>query len=184
MKLIKIVDYQIQVADEALLVRPIRRLFNMDRSQNKEQFYKQMSLLFYVYSPSSNYSYIIDENDRMREVMQQEGLQDIKNNAEFKAAAEAYKKLCITSSSALLEDLKRLIDNMRKALNRLTFDGDDEKEVINNIKNAASITAMLPKIIKDVQETEKAVAKELEEQASARGSQELTVGDIWDSQGI
>ena len=43
---------------------------------------------------------------------------------------------------------------------------------------------MLPKIIMDVQETVKAVAKEMEEQTNARGSQELTVGDIWASQDI
>ena len=177
MKLLKLEDYQIKVADEALLVKPIRRLWNQDRSAGKDKFFQQMSMLYFTYSPSSNYSYIVDEKDRMKEVMEQEGISDFKPSPEFKQAVAVYKKLCVTASSALLEDLKRLIENMRKALNRLTFEGDDEKEVINNIKNAASITALLPKIIKDVQETEKAVSKELEEQNNTRGNQELTIFD-------
>lgn len=177
MKLITVENYELKVTDEALLVRPIRRLFNMDRSKGKENFYKQMSILYFVYSPASNYSYITDEKERLQEVLEQEGIRDFHMSAEFKAAVEAYKKLCVTASSALLEDLKRLIENMRKALNRLKFEGGDEKELINNIKNAAAVTAMLPKVIKDVIETEKSVVKELEEKSNTRGSQELTILD-------
>lgn len=184
MKLIEVSNYELKVADEALLVKPIRKLWNQDRSKGKEQFYKQMSILYFVYSPSSNYSYIVDENERMKEVLLQEGISDFKPSADFKAAVEIYKKLCITSSSELLSDLKRLVANMRKALNKLTFEEDDEKQTINNIKNAAAITAMLPKVIKDIADVEKAVNKELEESTKARGAQELTVGDIWAEQGL
>ena len=78
MKLISISDYQLKIADEALLVKPFRKLWNQDRSQSKEQFYKQMSILYFVYSPSSNYSYIIDEKERMKEVLLQEGIEDFR----------------------------------------------------------------------------------------------------------
>jgi hypothetical protein len=43
---------------------------------------------------------------------------------------------------------------------------------------------MIPKLVKDLAEAEKAVNKELEEQSKARGTQELTVGDLWAEQGI
>ena len=36
---------------------------------------------------------------------------------------------------------------------------------------------MFPKLIKDLSEAEKAVAREMEEQSSARGSQELSIFD-------
>lgn len=177
MRLITIENYELKVTDEALLVRPIRRLFNMDRSKGKENFYKQMSILYFVYSPASNYAYITDEKERLQEVLEQEGIKEFHASSEFKAAVEAYKKLSVTSSSALLESLRKLINNMRKALDRLKFEGEDEKELINNIKNAAAVTAMLPKVIKDVVETEKSVIKELEEKSNTRGSQELTILD-------
>ena len=64
MKLITIESYQLKVADEALLVRPIRKLWKQDRSKEKETFYKQMSVLYFTYAPTSNYSYIPLEEDR------------------------------------------------------------------------------------------------------------------------
>ena len=39
MKLIQVENYELKIADEALLVKPIRKLWNQDRSQRKEQFY-------------------------------------------------------------------------------------------------------------------------------------------------
>ena len=184
MKLIKVENYELKVADEALLVKPIRRLWNMDRSAGKEQFYKQMSLLFYVYSPSSNYAYIVDEKERMKEVMAQEGITEIKNSAEFKAAVEAYKELVKTTSSELLSDVRLTIEKVRQALNSVDFDALDEKDKVNALKTVTSVVSMIPKLVKDLTEAEKAVAKGMEEQANARGSQELTVGDIWAGQDV
>jgi uncharacterized protein YoxC len=184
MKLIKIEDFQLKVADEALLVRPIRRLWNMDRSAGKEQFYKQMSILYFVYSPSSNYSYIIDEKDRMKEVMAQEGIAEFKNTAEFKAAVEVYKNLTKTASSELLSDVRMTIDKVRQALNSIDFKSLDEKDKVAALNTVTSIVSKIPKLVKDLSEAEKAVAKEMEEQGQTRGSQELTVVDIWAEQGL
>lgn len=184
MKLIKVEDFQLKVADEALLVKPIRRLFNMDRSQSKEQFYKQMSVLYFVYSPSSNYAYIIDEKERMKEVLSQEGIDDFKPTQEFKAAVEVYKKLTKTSSSELLSDVRLTIEKVRQALNSVDFDSLEEKDKVSAINTVTTVVSKIPKLVKDLAEAEKAVAKELEEQNNARGSQELSVGDIWAEQGI
>ena len=177
MKLIKVENYELKIADEALLVKPFRRLWNMDRTDRKEQFYKQMSVLFYTYSPASNYSYIIDEKDRMKEVMLQEGIDDFKNNAEFKAAIEVYKKLVKTPSSELLADVRLTIDKVRQALNSIDFESLDEKDKVNAINTVTTVVGKVPKLVKDLAEAEKAVAKEVEELNNARGNQELTIGD-------
>ena len=63
MKLVKVEDFQLKVSDEALLVKPFRKLWNQDRSQGKERFYQQMSVLYFTQDPASNYSYIIDEKE-------------------------------------------------------------------------------------------------------------------------
>lgn len=180
MKLVTYEDFQLKVADEALLVRPIRRLWNMDRTKNKELFFKQMSVLFFVYSPASNYSYIIDEEERLREVLSQEGISDFHNTPEFKAAVDVYKKLTKTASSELLEDTRLVIENMRKALKSIDFDELEAKDIPNAVKTVASVVGMMPKLVKDLSDAEKAVTKELEEQNSARGNQELTVMELDD----
>ena len=185
MRLIKVEDYQIKVADEALLVKQFRRLFNMDRSQGKEQFYKQMSVLFFTYSPASNYSYIIDEKERLQEVLNQEGITDFKPTPEFKAAVDVYKKLCETPEGLLLQSTYNFISKSRKTLDELDYSKiSDPKGKVDIMKTGMSIVALIPKLMKDLAAAKKAVEKELEEQGKARGSQELTVGDIWAEQGI
>ena len=178
MRLIKIVNYELKIADEALLVRPIRKLWNMDRSKGKETFYKQMSILYFVYDPSSNYAYISNEKDRLKEVLEQENITDFHNTAEFKEAVEAYKKLVRTPSSELLNDVRLTVDKMRQALTSIDFDDLEEKDKVSAINTVAAVISKIPKLVKDLSEAEKAVTKELEEQGNARGSQELTIGDM------
>lgn len=183
MKLITIENYDVKISDEALLVKPFRKLWNQDRSQRKEQFYKQMSIIYFCYSPSSNYAYIVDEEDRLKEVLAQEGISNFKPSSDFKEAVEAYKKLNKTASTELLEDTRIIIDKMRKALKKVDFDSDD-KAFVDTINTVTSVVSKIPKLVKELTEAEKAVAKELEEQGKVRGTQELTVGDIWAGQGL
>ena len=178
MKLIQVVNYELKIADEALLVRPIRKLWNMDRSKGKETFYKQMSILYFVYDPSSNYAYISNEKDRLKEVLEQENITDFHNTAEFKDAVEAYKKLVRTPSSELLNDVRLTVDKMRQALTSIDFDDLEEKDKVSAINTVTAVISKIPKLVKDLSEAERAVTKELEEQGSARGSQELTIGDM------
>ena len=185
MRLIKIVDYQVKISDEALLVKQFRILWNMDRSIGKEQFYKQMSMLFFTFNPASNYIYITDEKERMKEVMEQEGVPDFKMTPEFKAAAEVYKKLCETPEGLLLQSTYNFISKSRKTLDELDYDQiKDPKGKVEIMKTGMGIVALIPKLMKDLAAAKLAVEKEQEEQGSARGSQELTVGDIWSEQGI
>lgn len=178
MRLITTDNFELKVADEALLVRPIRKLWNMDRSKGKETFYKQMSILFFVYDPSSNYAYISDEKERLAEVLQQEGISEFHNTAEFKDAVAAYKKLVKTPSTELLADVRLTVDKMRQALVSINFDDLEEKDKVSAINTVAAVVAKIPKLVKDLSEAEKAVTKELEESSSTRGSQEMTIGDL------
>ena len=180
MKLIEIENYDLKIAPEALLVKPIRKLWNQDRTKQKEAFYKQMSVLYFVYSPSSNYSYIIDEKERLKEVLEQEGISDFRPTSEFKEAVEIYKKLTRTASSELLADVKLTIDKVREVLKSIDFSSLEEKDKVSALNTITTVVAKIPKLVKDLSDAEKAVAKEMEDNIKARGSQELTIGDLMD----
>ena len=74
MKLLNIENYQVKVADEALLVKPIRDLFNADKSKTKEKFYTECSIIFFMADPRSSYGYIVNDNERFEAIRTQEGL--------------------------------------------------------------------------------------------------------------
>ena len=72
MKLLNFDNYQLKIADEALLVRPIRELYRKDKSKDKENFYEQMSYLYFMVDPRSTYGYIIDDALRAKAIIEQE----------------------------------------------------------------------------------------------------------------
>ena len=182
MKLIEYSDFQIKLADEAFLVRPIRRLFHQDRSERKEQFWRQMSYLYFVVSPASSYSYILDPEERAKAVIEQEGLPaDFKPSELLLEAMQVYRKLTITPSQKLLDSALVAADTVSKFLrnpNILTEEDDKGKpkhtvsEITRALKDVEGITNSL-------QNLQKKVEQELQEESGkARGTQELTVGDV------
>lgn len=181
MKLISYSDYQIKLADEAFLIRPIRRLFNADRSERKEQFWRQISYMYFMCSPASTYSYILDLDERAKTIIAQEGLpEDFTPSPMLVEAMQVYRQHTKTISQELLESsligAKKVSDFLRNV--DLTEEDDKGKPKYQ----VSTITAALKNvegIIASLQVQQKKVEQELEEgEGKARGSQELTLGDL------
>lgn len=182
MKLIKYEDFQIKLADEAFLVRPIRRLFNADRSERKEQFWRQISFLYFMISPASSYSYILDMEERAAEIIKQEGLpDDFRPSDMLKEAMEIYRKLTITPSQKLLESSLIAADTVSKFLKNphILEEEDDKGKPKHTVSEITRALRDVEGIINSLQSQQKKVEQELQDDAGkARGAQELTIGDI------
>lgn len=59
----------------------------------------------------------------------------------------------------------------------INFSELEEEKKVNAVKTVASVVAMIPKLVKDLSEAEKAVQKETEETGKVRGTQELSIMD-------
>ena len=182
MRLIKYEDFQIKLADEAFLVRPIRRLWHQDRSAQKEQFWRQMAFLYFTVSPASSYSYILDPEERAAEVIKQEGLpEDFKPTPLLVEAMQIYRKLTITPSQKLLESSLIAADTVSKFLSDPTIleRTDDKGRPLYQISSITAALKNVEGIVNSLQTLQKKVEAELEEDSGkARGTQELTLGDI------
>lgn len=182
MKIIRYEDYQIKLADEAFLVRPIRRLFNADRSSQKEQFWRQMSYMYHMISPASPLSYILNDEERSAEIIQQEGLPaDFKPSEMLKEAMEIYRKLTITPSQKLLESSLIAADTVSNFLSdpSILDKVDDKGRPLYQISSITAALKNVEGIVSSLQTLQKKVEQELQDgEGKARGSQELTVGDI------
>lgn len=180
MKLLFIEGYQLKVADEALLIKPIRKLFNQDRSASKEQFYKQMSYLYFMVDPRSTYSYILNEEERADAIIEQEGLdKDFKPSSLLLEAMEIYKKHTITPSQELLNAALVAAHNVSVFLKNpnILTEEDDKGKPKYQISAITSALKNVEGIVASLQNLQKKVENELTEQSKARGSQELTIFD-------
>lgn len=173
MKLIEYINFEIKISDEALLVKPIRLLYNKDRSKNKEQFIRQMSYLYFYADPRSSYNYITNDEERSKAIIAQEGLpKDFKPSKELEEAINIYKQLVTTTSLLLLQDTRVAIDKVRDFLRNVDLNLlDDKGKPVYTINSITSAIKQIPQLAKDLAEAEKLVTKEIEEQGRARGSQ-------------
>ena len=180
MKLIEVENYELKVAPEALLVRPIRRLWNQDRSERKEKFYQQMSYLFFMVSPQSTYSYILDLDERSRMIIEQEGLpSDFRPSELLVEAMRVYKDHTNTVSQKLLQDALVAADTVGTFLRTVNLtDTDDKGRPKYQVSQITAALKNLEGIINTIQTLQKKVEQEIVDNGKARGTQELTVGDI------
>lgn len=174
MKLLNIENYQIKVADEALLVKPIRNLFNADKSKTKEKFYTECSIIFFMADPRSSYGHIVNEDERFEAVKAQEGLpKNYKVTPELQLAIDTYKQLTTTISSQLLEDTYVAIDKLRKFLRDINlYAVDDKGKPLYTISSITSAIKAIPQLTKDIQEAEKQVNSDVLEIGRKRGGNE------------
>ena len=179
MKLINYEDYQIKVAEEALLVRPIRRLFNQDRTDRKEKFFQQMSYLYFMTDPRSTYSYILDYNERHRTVVEQEGLpEDFRPSELLVEAMRIYKQHTMTVSQKLLDDALVAANTVGSFLRNVDLtEVDDKGRPKYQVSQITTALKNLEGIVATIQNLQKKVEQEVVENGKARGTQEMTVGD-------
>lgn len=180
MKLITTEGYSLKIADEALLIKPIRKLWNQDRSASKEQFYRQMSYLYFMVDPRSTYSYILDEGERAKAIIEQEGLgEDFTPSPLLREAMDIYKKHTVTPSQELLNAALKAAHTVSEFLMKpdILEQEDDKGKPKYQISSITSALKNVEGIVSSLQNLQRKVESELTEQSKARGSQELTILD-------
>lgn len=174
MKLIKYENYQIVPSDEALMVKPIRDIFNEDTSAGKEYFYQQMSYLYFMKDPMSPYSDIVDLEERAKQIINQEELpKDFTPSDRLKRAMEIYEILTTTTSKKLLESMRKAVNKIGEFLENVDLTlMDDKGRPVYSITSVTAATDKVPALAKKLIETEKIVSSEIEEVGRARGGNE------------
>ncbi len=175
MKLLEFENYQVKLTPEALLVRPIRRIYNADRSVQKEKCMQQLSYLFFMVDPRSTYAYITDLEERARQIIIQEGLpKDFKPSKELEEAMEMYSKHTITSSSKLLESTRVAVDALSQEL--LTTQAKlqertDKGAAVYKMNDIMTSLERVLKLIPQLQDLERKVESEIRDTTRARGTE-------------
>lgn len=173
MHIVELVNYEVVPTQECFLIKPIRQLFNADRSKNKEKFLQQLSVIYFMADPRSSYNYITDLDERLALIKEQEGLDvNFKIDDKIKDAIEWYKKHTITTSTLLLDDTRAAVDKVRKFLREVDLDKTDKNgKPLYQVSSITTALKQVPQLAKDLQEVEKTVSKEIEEAGRMRGNE-------------
>lgn len=180
MKLIEFDGQDFKIADEAFFIPQMRELFQKDKSKKKEEFWNQLSYLWFMCDPRSPYQYITDENERIAEIKKLEGFsEEWKPSPLLEELMTVYRKQTITTQSLLLEGMRKGIDNVRRFLADVDLFAVDEKtqKPLYQVSTITSALKQVPELAKALAEAEKALAKDFAADDKARGGAEKALGE-------
>jgi hypothetical protein len=175
-KLFKRDGYEIKVEPEALLLKPFKKIWNRDRSKDKNRAMQELGFIYFVCDPRSDYQYLVDLDTRMESVKQGEGLpNDWTPDQTVKEAMEFYSSFKPTSA-LLLEDTRVAVDKLREHLKNMDFNEvDDKGKPKYTLNTITSTIKQIPELIKGLDEAEKAVTSDIREMSKARGNHEKAI---------
>lgn len=168
MRLFRYEGYNLSISEEAFALKPFRMIWNRDRSKSKEKAIQELGVCYFMEDPRSDYQYIIDKEDRLEAIKEGEGLDSSWKPDKLVQDAIDFYASFKTTSALLLEDTRAMVDSYREKLKSLDFSELEVKE----IKDLGAIIKQIPSMVKDLDEAERALAKEIAQSDKVRGSQE------------
>ena len=170
MKLFKYEGYEVKIAPEALNLKPFKKLWERDKSKDKDRAMNEFTLLYFYCDPRSDYQYIIDDETRLEAVKEGIGFpQDWEPDAVLKKAIEFYRTFD-SSAAILLRAASEAVDKVQKMLKDL--EPDDTK----SLKDYLAALKMIPEVAAMIKDAEKTLNEETEF-GEAKGAIEKTLFD-------
>ena len=173
MKLFKYEGYRIVISEEALLLKPFKKIWDRDKTKNKEKAYMELGFIYYYCNPRSDYQYLTDEEERLKAIKEGEGIPDKWSPDNIVKEAMNFYNGFKPTSALLLEDTRNMVNGYRAKLREITKDMSNLE--IKDIKDIGAIIKQIPALVKDLDEAERAVSKEIIESNKVRGSQEKSI---------
>ena len=176
MRLFKYEGYNLSISEEALALKPFRAIWVRDKSTSKERAITELGYVYFMEDPRSDYQYIIDRDERSKAIKEGEGLKSSwQPDGTVKEAMKLYASFK-TTSALLLEDTRYAVDKLRKQLRDIDLDATDDKgKPIYTLNVITSTIKQIPGLVKDLDEAERALAKEIAQSDRVRGAQEKSI---------
>lgn len=136
----------------------------------------ELGYCYFMEDPRSDYQYIVDREERAEAVKEGEGLrQDWEPDKVVQGAMELYASFKSTSA-LLLEDTRIAVDKLRQLLKDIDLTQlDDKGKPIYTLNTITATIKQIPALVKDLDEAERTLAKEIAQNDKVRGAQEKAV---------
>lgn len=176
MKLFKFESYNLSIAEEAFLLQPFKTLWKRDKTRDKSVAKQELGYIYFMEDPRSDYQIYIDRNERDKQIRIGEGIKSSwKPDKVVKEAMEFYASFK-SDSALLLEDMRMMVSKLREQLKGIDLTTTDDKgKPIYNIDSYSKIITDLAKLTRTIDETEKAVARDIIQSDKVRGAAEKAV---------
>lgn len=172
MKLFKLEGYNLNISEEAYTLKPFKKIWDRDKTKKKEKAIQELAYIYFMEDPRSDYQMYIDREDRSTQVKEGEGIpQSWKADKEVIEAMSFYSKFK-PASALLLEDTRVAVNKVRQQLRDIDLNDVDEKgRPIYTLDKVIAAIKQVPTLIRDLDEAERTIAKEITSSDKVRGTQ-------------
>ena len=176
MRLLKYEGYKVTIAPETLTLVPFKKIWNRDRTASKDRALSEISYIYFMIDPRSDYQYLVDEDERSKAIIEDTGMpSNWKPDKLMKEAMELYGKFKPTAA-LLLEDTRYAVEKLRKLLRSIDLEEKDDKgKPVYTLNTITATIKQVPSLAKDLDEAEKALANEMRNSGKMRGQGEKTI---------
>lgn len=175
MKLFKYEGYKVVISEYAYALKPFRAIWNRDRSVSKDKAIMELSYIYFMLDPRSDYSDIMDEAERSKSIIDGMGLEGKWKPDKLVLEGMGLYKSFIPMASKILEATKILVDKLNRLLLEIDLGAVDEKgKPIYTLNTITSTVKQIPELIRELDTAERALIQELKE-SKMRGSGEKTL---------
>ena len=179
MKLFSYNNYELEISEEAMLIKAFRNVVKRDKSRSKANALTELGYIYFMYDPRSEYIYINDMEERAAVIKEHMGIDskwepdDITNEAIL-----VYKDLIQTPFSLLLDDVLTTINRIRIFLKGIDLNEEDDKgRPKHTLSSVVGTLKMIPKMVEELAATQKAINKEIGETGRMRANRTKKVSE-------
>lgn len=175
MKLLKYEGYTLTFEPEILTLKVFKDLHKRDKSKDKTRFLQELAYIYFMEDPRSDYQYITNPEERTKQIILGEGLTHWEEDEQVMTARKYYSSFK-TTSALLLEDTRMAVDKLRELLRTIDLNATDDKgKPIYTLNTITATIKQVPSLVKDLEEAERAIAREIMQNDKVRGSQEKSI---------
>ena len=171
-RLFRYEGYTVSVDPEALLLAPFKAIYDRDKRKDKSIAMQELAYIYFMSDPRSDYQYLVDEEVRSDEITKGLGMpKGWKEDAVVKRARAFYESFK-PASAGLLEDTKIAVNKLRHLLRNIDLEETDDKgRPVYTLNTITATIKQIPGLVKDLDEAERALSRDIMQEAKARGSQ-------------
>ena len=177
-KLFKYEGYSVTVEPEAIMLAPFKAIWDRDKRKDKSMAMQELAYIYFMSDPRSDYQYLVDEEVRKEEVIKGLGMPaKWKEDDVIKRALKFYESFKPTSAG-LLEDTRIAVNKLRQLLRNIDLEETDDKgRPVYTLNTITATIKQIPGLVKDLDEAERTLSKDIIQEAKARGSQSKALGE-------
>jgi len=171
MEILDLKGTTVTIHPAALQVPCFKKLWSNDKSKLKTKALQQLSYIYFVADYKSDFSDIIDEQERKSEVSK---LFEVEETPLITECIEFYKERQQTISMHLLQAAKLGVNKIKQYIETVDLtEIDDKGKPVHDVSKLNMIIARLGDTIEGIRKLEEIVAKETEDNTRMRGGGEI-----------